>query len=103
MYVIIHLGMICTAHLIGESNGQIPADITHIAALDKVDSFYVNKYINHHAYKITFCYLLLVVSGLSFTCHLSLNYSYTRQFRLIINLCIILLYLYCMNYQVLLI
>ena len=36
----------------------------------------------------------VVVSGLSFTCYLSLNYSHTRQLRLII----IILYLYCTKY-----
>ena len=49
---VIHLdAMICAAHLICEPDG--PA-ITYISALDMFDSFYVNKYVDHHAYKITF-------------------------------------------------
>ena len=55
LYAIIHLDtMIRAAHLIGEPNGPIPANITHITALDTFDPFYVNKYIDHHAYEITF-------------------------------------------------
>ena len=55
LYAVIHLDMmIHAAHLIGEPNGPIPANITHITALDTFDSFYINKYIDHHAYEIAF-------------------------------------------------
>ena len=54
LYTVIYLDtMIHAAHLIGEPNGPISANITHITALDKFDSFY-NKYIDHHTYEITF-------------------------------------------------
>ena len=43
-----------TAHLIGEPDGPLSAAITYISALDMFDSFYINKYVNHHAYEITF-------------------------------------------------
>ena len=55
LYVVIHLVIIiCTAHLIRETDGPLPAAITHVTALDMFLSFYVNKYIDHHAYEITF-------------------------------------------------
>ena len=55
LYAVIHLDtMVCAAHLIGKPNGPVSSDITHISALEKFDSYYVNKYIDHHAYEITF-------------------------------------------------
>ena len=55
LYIIICLDMmICAAHLIGEANRSISADITHISALDKFNSYYINKYINHHVYELAF-------------------------------------------------
>ena len=55
LYAVIHLDMMVhAAHLIGEPNGPISADITYITALDKFDSYYVNKYNDHHAYEIAF-------------------------------------------------
>ena len=57
----IHLDtIICAAHLIGETDGPLPAAITHITALDMFLSFYVNKYIDHHAYEITFKLLIFL-------------------------------------------
>ena len=40
--------------VIGEPNGLVSSDIIHISALDKFNSYYVNKYIDHHAYEIAF-------------------------------------------------
>ena len=37
-----------------ETDGPLPAAITHITALDMFLSFHVNKYIDHHAYEIAF-------------------------------------------------
>ena len=55
LYAVIHLdAMICAAHLIGEPDGPLPAAITYISILDMFDSFYVNKYVDHHMYKIAF-------------------------------------------------
>lgn len=55
LLAVIHLDtMIRAAHLIGEPNGPMSADITYISALDKFDTYYVNKYIDHHAYEIAF-------------------------------------------------
>lgn len=55
IYEVLHLDtLIRTAHLIGEPDGPLPADITYITALDKFDAFYVNKYVDHHAYEIAF-------------------------------------------------
>ena len=55
LYAIIHFDtMICTAHLIGESNGPLSTLITYISALDMFDTFYVNKYLDHHVYEIAF-------------------------------------------------
>ena len=53
--MVIHLDMMVhAAHLIGEPNGPISVDITHISALDKFNSYYINKYIDHYAYEIAF-------------------------------------------------
>ena len=53
--VVIHLDMmVCEAHLIGEPNGPVSSDITHVSALDKFHSYYINKYIDQHVYEITF-------------------------------------------------
>ena len=55
MYAVIHLDMmIHAAHLIGEPDRPLSAAITYISALDMFDSFYVNKYVDHHAYEIAF-------------------------------------------------
>ena len=55
LYTVIHLDMmVCAAHLIGKPNGSVASDITHISALDKFNSYYINKYIDHHVYEITF-------------------------------------------------
>ena len=49
--MVIHVDtMICAAHLIGESNGPLSTSITYISALDMFDTFYVNKYLDHHVY-----------------------------------------------------
>ena len=51
----IHLNTIIrTAHLTGQTHGPLPAAITHVTALDMFLSFYVHKYIDHHAYEIAF-------------------------------------------------
>ena len=51
--MVIHLDtMIHTAHLIGESNGPLSTLITYFSALDMFDTFYVNEYLDHHAYEI---------------------------------------------------
>ena len=55
LYAVIHLDMMVhAAHLIGEPNGPVSSDITHISALDKFDLYSINKYIDHHAYEIAF-------------------------------------------------
>ena len=55
LLAVIHLDtMIHAAHLIGESNGPMPIDITYISALDRFHSYYINKYIDHHVYEIAF-------------------------------------------------
>ena len=55
LYAVIHLdAMIHAAHLIGEPDGPLPAAITYISALYMFDSFYINKYVDHHMYKIAF-------------------------------------------------
>ena len=55
LYTVIHLDMmIRAAHLIDEPDRQLSAAITYISALDMFDSFYVNKYVDHHAYEIAF-------------------------------------------------
>ena len=92
LYTVIHLDtMICAAHLIGEPNR--PTLHTLLLWTSLIHSTSTNTLIIMHT-RSHFSYLLLVVSGLSFTCYLSLNYSHTRQLRLII----IILYLYCTKY-----
>ena len=55
LYTVIHLDtMVCAAHLIGEPDIPLSASITYISALDMFDIFYVNKYVDHHAYEIAF-------------------------------------------------
>ena len=55
LYAVIHLDtMIHAAHLIGKPDGPLPAAITYISALYMFDSFYINKYVDHHMYKIAF-------------------------------------------------
>ena len=55
LYAVIHLDtMIRAAHLIGEPDRPLSAAITYISALDMFDSFYVNKYVDHHTYEIAF-------------------------------------------------
>ena len=55
LYAVVHIDtMIHTAHLIGKSNGPLSTSITYISALDMFDIFYVNKYLDHHTYKIAF-------------------------------------------------
>ena len=55
LYAVIHLDtMICAAHLIGESNRPLSTLITYVSALDMFYILYVNKYLDHHAYKIAF-------------------------------------------------
>lgn len=55
LYAVIHIDtMICAAHLIGEPNGPLSTSITYVSALDMFDTFYVNKYVDHHAYEIAF-------------------------------------------------
>ncbi|KAI0323168.1 hypothetical protein GY45DRAFT_1265050, partial [Cubamyces sp. BRFM 1775] len=51
---IIHVDTIYrAAHLIGVSlNKAIPADIDHYNALDRFDTFYVNKFIDHNAFEL---------------------------------------------------
>ena len=46
--------MIHTAHLIGKPDRPLSPAITYISALDMFDFFYVNKYIDYHAYEIAF-------------------------------------------------
>ena len=46
--------MIHTAHLLGEPDGPLSASITYVSALDSFATFYINKYVDHHAYEIAF-------------------------------------------------
>ena len=59
LYSVRHLDMILrAAHLIGyteaESCTQLPWDFSYEHTLDSFQTFYVNKYIDHHAYEIAF-------------------------------------------------
>jgi hypothetical protein len=53
---IIHLDTIlCVAHLMGVSGeGFVPRTLTPDNSLDLFYSFYVNKFIDHHAFEIAF-------------------------------------------------
>ena len=46
--------MIHAVHLIGEPDGLLSASVTYVSALDSFVTFYINKYIDHHAYEIAF-------------------------------------------------
>ena len=55
LYAVIHLDMIIhTADMIGETDGPLSTAITYIPALDMFNSFYINKYVDHHTYEIAF-------------------------------------------------
>ena len=53
---VIHLGtVVCPAHLLpiyGEE--QVPRGMKYTSSLDTFSKFYVNKYTDHHAFKIAF-------------------------------------------------
>jgi hypothetical protein len=55
---VIHLdSILCGAHLIGVSGSQfLPSDPLFIfsISLDAFKTFYVNKYVDHHAHEIAF-------------------------------------------------
>ena len=53
---VIHLDcVVCAAHLIGVYGSKsIPRDLTFHDSLDAFISFYVNKFIDHHAFSIAF-------------------------------------------------
>ena len=75
--MVIHLDtMVHASHLIGEPDRPLSASITYISALDMFDIFYVNKYVDHHTYKIAFYILTVVLVTLV---HISLisNYGIT--------------------------
>lgn len=43
------------SHLLGDAqNKPLPRDVTYINALNHFDNFYINRYIDHHAYEIAF-------------------------------------------------
>ena len=55
LHAVIHIDtMICTAHLLGEPDGPLPASVTYVSTLDSFATFYINKSIYHHVYKIAF-------------------------------------------------
>ena len=55
LHVVIHINsMIHAACLLGEPDGPLSASVTYVSALDLFVPFYMNKYIDHHAYKIAF-------------------------------------------------
>ena len=54
---VIHLdSVICGAHLLPQfpSTTQLPREINYTQTLDVYQSFYVNKYVDHHAFEIAF-------------------------------------------------
>ena len=51
----IHLdSIVWAAHLIGVCGEHLPVGLTHDQSLDSFQSFYVNKFIDHHAFKTAF-------------------------------------------------
>lgn len=53
---VVHLDcFLCVAHLIPMYGRQkIPLDFDHSYSLDTFEAYYVNKYIDHHSYKVVF-------------------------------------------------
>ena len=55
LHAIIHIDtMIHAAHLLGEPDGPLSVSVTYISTLDLFATFYINKYVDHHAYEIAF-------------------------------------------------
>ena len=55
MHAVIHIDtMIRAAHLLGKPDGPLSAAVTYVSALDLFATFYINKYVDHHAYEIAF-------------------------------------------------
>ena len=55
LHMVIHIDtMIHAAHLLSKPDGPLSASVTYFSTLDLFVSFYVNKYIDHHAYEIAF-------------------------------------------------
>ena len=46
--------MIRAAHLLGKPNGPLSTAVTYVSTLDLFATFYINKYVDHHAYEIAF-------------------------------------------------
>lgn len=47
--------IIRASHLLGDpDNRPLPPDVTFVTALSKFKAFFVNKYVDHHAYEIAF-------------------------------------------------
>ena len=56
IWTVIHLDtIVCAAHLIGVyRNGFVPCDLTFDRSLDIFRVYYVNKYIDHHAFETAY-------------------------------------------------
>ena len=55
LHAVIHIDtMICAAHLLGKPDGPLSTAVTYVSTLYLFATFYINKYVDHHTYKIGF-------------------------------------------------